>query len=156
MISWKTRGNPAQKKREKEKEKRRTEQEAFGIHSGFLCVDCIAKFQRAERKLRALRYLFFHRNIKFTAQQRGLDFALVQARHSSKVISYFATKRSLRLCFRSGLVWKSKVRKQESEKLAQPSTLTGTRICSSAIWLPWLIFKPNACKKGSKMAQLDV
>lgn len=34
----------------------------------------------------------FHRNIKFTAQQRGLDFALVQARHSSKVITYFATK----------------------------------------------------------------
>lgn len=34
----------------------------------------------------------FERNRMFTAQQRGLDFALVQARHSSKVISYFATK----------------------------------------------------------------
>lgn len=34
----------------------------------------------------------FERNRMFTAQQRGLDFALVQARHSPKVISYFATK----------------------------------------------------------------
>lgn len=34
----------------------------------------------------------FHRNRKFTAQQRGLDFALVQARHSSKFISYLTTK----------------------------------------------------------------
>lgn len=90
------------KEKEKGEERSRTEQEAFGINSGCLCVDCIAKLQRAERKLRrlsrattaaaALRYFLFHRNRKFTAQQRGLDFALVQARHSSKVISYFATK----------------------------------------------------------------
>lgn len=89
------------KEKEKREDRSRTEQEAFGINSGFLCVDCIAKLQRAERKLRrmsrpttavALRYFLFHRNRKFTAQQRGLDFALVQARHSSKVISYFATK----------------------------------------------------------------
>lgn len=90
-------GNAAQRKRERKregvvKEKSQTEQKAFGIHSGCLCVDCIAKYQRAERKLRALRYLYFTGIERFTAQQRGLDFALVQARHSSKVISYFATK----------------------------------------------------------------
>lgn len=50
----KTSGSPAQKKRE---EKRIKEQEAFGIHSGFLCVDCIAKYQSSERK--SERYLFF-------------------------------------------------------------------------------------------------
>lgn len=55
----------------------------------------------------ALRYFFFHRNRKFTAQQRGLDFALVQARHSSKVISYFATKAS---STQRGQVSKSKAR----------------------------------------------
>lgn len=45
------------KKRERKEEgivteKNQTEQEAFGIYSEFLCVDCIAKHQRAERKLR--------------------------------------------------------------------------------------------------------
>lgn len=62
----------SERKRERKEEgrvteKSQTEQEAFGIFSEFLCVDCIAKHQRAERKLRrwsravvaALRYLFF-------------------------------------------------------------------------------------------------
>lgn len=40
----------------------------------------------------AAEVFIFHRNRRFIAQQRGLDFVLVQARHSSRVISNFATK----------------------------------------------------------------
>lgn len=82
----------------------------------------------------------FHRNRKFTAQQRGLDFALVQARHSSKVISYFATKALSTSLF---LDWPGLEKQSRS-------------LQTSAILLPGLIFKPNACEKGSRMAQLDV
>ena len=79
--------------RMKREEESQTEQGAFGIHSGFLCVDCIAKYQRSERKLRcscraaaatALRYFIFHRNRKFTAQTErsrlrfGSSKALIQ------------------------------------------------------------------------------
>lgn len=39
-----------------------------------------------------LRFFVFHGNRTFKAHQRDVDFALVQERHSSKVISYFATK----------------------------------------------------------------
>lgn len=69
--------------------RRGREQEASGFHSGGLRLDCIAKHQRAERRLRQWE-ISFHRSVSFGAQQRGRDFALVQARHSSRVISYFA------------------------------------------------------------------
>ena len=48
---------------------------------------------RAERRRRRRWGILFFTGIEsLQHKQRGLDFALVQARHSSKVISYFATK----------------------------------------------------------------
>lgn len=66
--------------------------------------------------------LFCGRNIKFTAQQGGLDFALVQARHSSKVISYFATK-----ALSTSLLPKRPALEKQSAAGLWPSTIS---ICS--------------------------
>lgn len=116
-------GNPAQKKREK---RNRAGSLWYSLWISLRWLHCKVPESREETQSAEVFIYFFHRNIKFTAQQRGLDFALVQARHSSKVISYFATKALSTSLFskRPGL------EKQSATagvwKLTQPSTLTRT------------------------------
>lgn len=117
----------------------------------FLCVDCIAKYQRRNSEV-----FLFHRIIKFTAQPRGLDFALVQARHSSKVITYFATKAlSTYLFFWRILVWKSKAQQQETVKLSRNRPVrTRTNHLSPFGFPGW--FLSQMLEGGSKIGQLEV
>lgn len=95
-------GNPTQKREKqgdntKRKVSNRTRSLWYSLWAPLLWLHC----KETKEQTQALEpsggggsaeVFLFHRNTKFTAQQRGLDFALVQARHSSKVISYFATK----------------------------------------------------------------
>ncbi len=116
----------------RKKERKKKERKKEGVESSrsgslwyslwIACVDCIAlnASTRDQRGNLGTELFIFQRNRKVSAQQRGLDFALVQARHSSKVISYFATKALSTSLFWSSLVRKSKVWQQESENWLNP------------------------------------
>lgn len=97
-------GNPAQKERERRRESNREESDITGSLWYLLWISLRwlhCQTPESSEETQALEpssggggaeVFIFHRNSKIITQQRGLDFALVQARHSSKVISYFATK----------------------------------------------------------------
>lgn len=80
--------------------------------------------------------LINHRNRKFIAQQRGLDFALVQARHSS----YFATKALSKSLFAKPPALEKQSVAEEVWKLAEPSH-SRSRDLFLHHWLPHVDFK---------------
>lgn len=109
---------------------------------------------RAERQRWGISFLTGISTLQH--KQRGLDFALVQARHSSKVISYFATKALSTSLFLGKPGLEEQTIRNRIWKVVQPLTWTRRSQRFAAIWPPWLIFKPNACKRGSQMAQDNV